>query len=87
MTGPGEKTRADSIGGDFARSAARSTLDLHRVASVGEFGTPQRVAHPFVICQLPDSPDWMIPLQYVIAGELVLPFRVADPFDFRGSGF
>jgi len=29
----------------------------------------------------------MIPLQYVIAEELVLPFRVAKPFGFKGSGF
>ena len=30
---------------------------------------------------------WMIPLQYVNAGELVEPFRVADPFGFKGTGF
>jgi hypothetical protein len=34
--------------------------------------------------------NWMIPLQYVHAEELVLPFRVADPFGFlkrRGFDF
>jgi hypothetical protein len=29
----------------------------------------------------------MIPLQYVNAEELAWLFRVADPFDVKGSGF
>ena len=36
---------------------------------------------------LTNAHNWMIPLQYVIAEGLVLLFRVADPFGFKGSGF
>jgi hypothetical protein len=46
-----------------------------------------RVARPFVFFLLPNASDWIIPLQYVNAEELVWLFRVADPFGFKKVGF
>src|ERR1700674_2992922 len=41
----------------------------------------------FRVFVLPCRYNSTIPLQYVNAKQIVLLFRVADPFGFRGSGF
>lgn len=46
-----------------------------------------RVDHPFLLFLLTNRRRWMTPLQYVNAEALVLLFRVADAFEFKGSGF
>jgi hypothetical protein len=42
----------------------------------------RRVAQPLAFFLLANTHDCMIPLQYVNPEELLLPFRVADPFGF-----
>jgi hypothetical protein len=45
------------------------------------------VDDPFAFLILMNTRDHMIPLQYVKVEGLFWPFRVADPFGFKGSGF
>jgi hypothetical protein len=52
----------------------------HR-AALGAGGPPFRV----FLFACPHS--WMIPLQYINPDGLVRPFRLADPFGLKGSGF